>query len=31
MLTTLQGADEELELMDVSIQDIINSITLEDV
>jgi hypothetical protein len=31
MLTTLQGADEELELMDVSIQDIINAITLEDV
>ena len=31
MLTTLQGADEELELMDISLQDIVNSITLEDV
>lgn len=31
MLTTLQGADEELDLYDISIQDIINSITLDDV
>ena len=31
MLTTLQGADEELDLYDISIQDIINSITLNDV
>ena len=31
MLYTLQGADEELDLFDISIQDIVNSITLEDV
>lgn len=31
MLTTLQGADEELDLLNISLQDIVNSITLEDV
>ena len=31
MLATLQGADEELDLLDISLQDIVNSITLNDV
>ena len=31
MTASLQGLDEELDLLDISIQDIINSITLEDV
>lgn len=31
MITTLQNMDSELDLLDVSIQDIINSITLDDV
>ena len=31
MTTSLQGLDEELDLLDISAQDIINSITLEDV
>lgn len=31
MTATLQGLDEELDLLDISVQDIINSITLEDV
>ena len=31
MTTSLQGFDPELDLFDISIQDIINSITLEDV
>ena len=31
MTTSLQGLDEELDLLDISIQDIIDSITLDDV
>ena len=31
MTTSLQGLDEELDLADISIQDIINSITLDDI
>ena len=31
MINTLQGADEELDYVNISIQDIVNSITLEDV
>lgn len=31
MTTSLQGLDEELDLLDIKVQDIINSITLEDV
>ena len=31
MVSSLQGIDEELDLLDISIQDIIDSITLEDV
>ena len=31
MTSSLQGLDEELDLIDVSVQDIIDSITLEDV
>ena len=31
MINTLQGADEELDYASISIQDIVNSITLEDV
>ena len=31
MTSSLQGLDPELELLDITTQDIINSITLEDV
>ena len=31
MTTSLQGLDEELELLDISVQDIVDSITIEDV
>ena len=31
MVASLQGLDEELDLFDISIQDIVNSITLDDV
>ena len=31
MTASLQGLDPELELLDITIQDIINSITLDDV
>ena len=31
MTSSLQGLDEELDLLDITVQDIINSITLEDV
>ena len=31
MTSTLQGLDEELDLLDISVQDIINSITLDDI
>ena len=31
MISSLQGMDQELELIDISLEDIVNSITLEDI